>query len=569
MRRVLQAAGRRFLALGSDESGAALAVTIVMFSLLFLSFASVYAIGAATRDKIHLQNAADAAAYSAAVVQADTLSRLATINKAMSWTYVQQTRRQMDYIVYKWLEQTLKEYDSDHDEAQRWHLETDCPIHHSRTPFPFSTSMPPYIWSIGDATIAPTIDLNGHPVIVPPKSLAYLLIPPCIRLSLPMFLVHLLGEGRSADVPMVSIAGLGAQIRLDAAAINLMNLAEADLSLRMKGRMRDAAEGTLMANIPDGWKKDTFWSYHHDEVMGISYPDSYVSYLRIARNNEDDERQFCAASAEGFSDEGYTDETFDAGCKTWFVRAKGHNQPASGNEIGISRAYVRHGKNALHSAWDWYSVKCIYIPPTPWSPELHIPIPNWGDGEVYGDDPQHSFYETTVARPNFVKRSYFGEAGTVSVGVARRSDNAWRRIIGNAGGLFAAFTPAVKWSWAYSSAKAGYHRVSDSDPESRAFDISWRGDSNDHGFERDGGKRRYWNLCVTDWDAVFMPVGKSKTLAQDGSWTFGDTRFLSNWVTSTWRPLGGGSAGGMATVAAPSGLSGNLDWGRLTNVMFH
>ena len=67
MRRIFLVAGRRFLALGSDESGAALAVTIVMFSLLFLSFASVYAIGAATRDKIHLQNAADAAAYSAAL----------------------------------------------------------------------------------------------------------------------------------------------------------------------------------------------------------------------------------------------------------------------------------------------------------------------------------------------------------------------------------------------------------------------------------------------------------------------------------------------------------------------
>ena len=550
MRRIFLVAGRRFLALGSDESGAALAVTIVMFSLLFLSFASVYAIGAATRDKIHLQNAADAAAYSAAVVQADALSRLATINKAMSWTYVQQTRRQMDYIVYKWLEQTLREYDEDYNTARDWNLETDCYCHRSSTPYPY--------WSIGKDMVYPTIDLNGDFEIVQ-----------LVRASLPLFLVHLLGEGRSADIPMVSLAGLGAQIRLDSAAINLMNLAEADLSLRMKGRMRDAAEETLMANIPDGWKKDTFWSYHHDEVMGFSYPDAYVSYLRIARNNEDDERQFCAASAEGFSDEGYPDDTFDAGCRTWFIRATGHNRRASGNEIGISRAYVRRGSGALHSAWNWYSIKCIYIPPTPWTPEIHIPIPIWGDGGVYGDEPQHSFYETAVARPNFVTRSYFGEAGTVSIGVARRSENAWRRISGNAGGLFAAFTPAVKWSWAYSSAKAGYHRVSDSDPESRAFDISWRGDGSDHGFERDGGKRRDWNLCGPGGGDVFMPVAKSKTFAQDGGWTFGDTGFLSNWATSTWRPLGGGSAGGMATVAAPSGLSGNLDWGRLTNAMFH
>ena len=78
----------KMLHLGSDEDGAALVVTLAMFFLMYLGCMGVYAMSMAVKDRIHLQNACDAAAYSAAVVQADTLSRIATINRAMSWTYV-------------------------------------------------------------------------------------------------------------------------------------------------------------------------------------------------------------------------------------------------------------------------------------------------------------------------------------------------------------------------------------------------------------------------------------------------------------------------------------------------
>lgn len=178
--------------------------------------------------------------------------------------------------------------------------------------------------------------------------------------------------------------------------------------------------------------------------------------------------------------------------------------------------------------------------------------------------------------PWFVDLDYFSSDGTVSVGVARRMDegeNVWSRITGTAQGLFAAFTPSVRWTWAFSSAKAGYHRPSDSDRDSRAYDISWRGDSQGHGFETVGGERKYWNLCETDWDAVFLPVRKAKTMANASVWTIGSTGFMQNWVTGTWTPLGGGSVGsGMANVSAPpevgSGRS-KLDWGRITDVMYH
>lgn len=114
---------KRFLDLGREETGAALVITLAMFLLMYLGIMGVFAVSTAMKERIHLQNACDAAAYSAAVVQADTLSRIATINRAMSWTYVQMTRRQMDYIVLRWLTHTKDHYKIDRDGADRYNKE--------------------------------------------------------------------------------------------------------------------------------------------------------------------------------------------------------------------------------------------------------------------------------------------------------------------------------------------------------------------------------------------------------------------------------------------------------------
>ena len=89
--------------LAADESGVALVFVIAIFLFLFVLILSVYSVGENIRRKEELQNACDAAAYSAAVVQADGLSRMAVINRAMAWTHIQTTKMQMDYITYKWL----------------------------------------------------------------------------------------------------------------------------------------------------------------------------------------------------------------------------------------------------------------------------------------------------------------------------------------------------------------------------------------------------------------------------------------------------------------------------------
>ena len=88
-------------------------ITLAVVLFLYLLCSSSYAIGMTINEKIQLQNAADAAAYSAAVVEADGLSRIATINRAMSWTYIQTVKRRMDYIVLEWLNLTKTNFELD------------------------------------------------------------------------------------------------------------------------------------------------------------------------------------------------------------------------------------------------------------------------------------------------------------------------------------------------------------------------------------------------------------------------------------------------------------------------
>lgn len=104
---------RSLVRLAHEERGVALAFTIAVFLFLFVLCLSVYSVGETIRRKTELQDACDAAAYSAAVVQADALSRMAVVNRAMSWSYIQMTKAELDYYTYLWLERVRDRYASD------------------------------------------------------------------------------------------------------------------------------------------------------------------------------------------------------------------------------------------------------------------------------------------------------------------------------------------------------------------------------------------------------------------------------------------------------------------------
>lgn len=202
-----------------------------------------------------------------------------------------------------------------------------------------------------------------------------------------------------------------------------------------------------------------------------------------------------------------------------------------------------------------------------------IPLPNpdidhWhGHTRVYGDDPvvyDPTYYIGAKCLPLILKNTYFGGAGTISVGLMRRNRNVWLDVLSRVGGIFSGFDPVVNWTSVFASAKAGFKDPNAGNPYDRSYIIDWRG-------EKTG--KWYWNLCQDDWDAVMVPVRRADSYASNGVWSYGGTLFLSSWVGDEWRPLGtgGGICGDWVSLRPPPGMqrAGNFDWGGAADAIYH
>lgn len=110
-----------------DDSGVAMAYTVLASLFIFMLCVSTYAMTENIRQKMELQNACDAAAYSGAVVQADMLSRIAVLNRALSWTYLHTNRRQMDRLVGRWANKVSIQHRNDANFA--WSAHCKCEHH--------------------------------------------------------------------------------------------------------------------------------------------------------------------------------------------------------------------------------------------------------------------------------------------------------------------------------------------------------------------------------------------------------------------------------------------------------
>lgn len=431
MRYILCAAYHDAIRLGKDDSGVAFVLTLGVFMLMFMLCCGVYAIGDTVRQKIELQNAADAAAYSAAVVQADTLSRIATINRAMAWTYVQMTRRQMDFIVDKWLERTLQIWEEDFSAVKEWNMRSQfgsCPRGHK------GRQQPDTYWVGIGPTQHGIIHFNGiftglsdH---IPGLSL-FQNIPvgkylgqgfneriSTIEQKRASFIAHREASLQSGNKIAIS-SDLGYQILFDKLNINAMNFAEMDLVIKMPSRIEKTVHGILKANLPEELIKDDYFNYY---LYQNNLP---YSYFRLLNNTKEDEEIF-VSFADYYTPQKYnklhilfskSDPKYDpagyvqgkelenyisGGLDHWFVRGDGSKR--TDGEIGIQRSYKlwaedvlssihpskylpfippscmnlsEHGENrfpsiGLYSEWKWYSMIWICVPtPTPWNPTKH------------------------------------------------------------------------------------------------------------------------------------------------------------------------------------------------------
>lgn len=335
MKLILKAAGRSFVRLGRDESGAAFLVTLAVFMFMFLLCSGVYAIGDMVRQRIELQNAADAAAYSAAVIQSDAISRVATINRAMAWTYLQMTRRQMDYIVDKWVGLTETRMKEDRAKMKDfWQVFGWCDGAHTSGP-KGST-----YWC-GLYTIDKLFAMNCDGPIPVPNN-----IDTVIPVFQSLFKLHLMGQRGSGNPMCDWLPTLGPQILCDKGNIFAMNIALIDIIMKLPGKIDEVVPNILKANLPERQvNADDFQYYLYQNRTPLSN-------FMFLNNKKEDERRFLAFAGPHYDRE--VRKTFNkkqdnggqvgsgskaGGVNHWFVRHNGTRR-ANTSDAGIQRAYL-------------------------------------------------------------------------------------------------------------------------------------------------------------------------------------------------------------------------------------
>ena len=563
---ILRAFKDKFIRLAREEDGVALVVTLAVFFFIYLICMGVYAVGTNVRERIHLQNACDAAAYSAAVVQADTLSRIATINRAMSWTYVQMTRRQMDYIVYKWLRHTENHYDIDKSTAINWYNKgTHCPLHSW--------------WKVWDGEVPPLVNGATERVTINWKPGILL---STIRSDANNFVVD---QIRSHRASFYAALDFEKQIAADKNAIDAMNNAERWLAENLVSNINLSVRGVLIANLGQDATNSLFCVQQESPLDGEyqSSDGDAKGYLTHLHNTSSDESRLVSFCGETSLDE--------VGLDRWYVRGNGLR--STEGLWDIQRSYKHWERDILLSQWYWSAAYSVCRHETVWH---HAPaVEHTGNcghshthdtcgrgaqhnANCYGDN--ESSGEPTCwtelthigeqAQPLIMRENYCGKAGTISVGLARKNENPVTRMIrgavGDLDGIFAAFNPFVEWTFAFASAKAGYRRWKWNPDASgylpveddREYRIDW--------YDKD---ERGWNLYTSDWDAVLIPVRMAGSQAEvingQRKWNSGDTKFFNSWVSESWQSLNGGETSVDTQLRAGGKRSQLDDWAVLRN----
>ena len=443
---------QKMMDLGRDESGVAFAFTVTVSLIIFLFGFAIYACGETVRQRIELQNAADAAAYSGALVQADTISRVAVINKAMAWNYVMMTRRQMDHIVGAWLGKVTERWQHDCAVTAAAQQICACCWH----------KIEAVNWRVG-------VDASGGAS----EGITHQLIR--------------LNESQNTGIPEI-LGGLGVNAAQNPVSllsslrncIASMNQAEKELISGMKKRIENAVEFAVNANVSltendrkTREKREIQWSLY--ELQDAN------RYFEALKSNE--ESRFL-----GFGDfSGSAQETFGAGANTWLILA---------DSEGFQRNYQQLG-NALTARWFtynqiwWHATVCHYAG---FSAQAAPP--------VTGEQGRDAYYTGEKASPMVLKSNFFKPDGAIVAGVSRPLNNPFAFIFGGGeqSGIYSAFNVGggSQTMWCISGARAGY-RLSD-----------WK----EGEYRNTGSIEDKDNLCVADWDALFLPLRDKDSTAK-------------------------------------------------------
>ena len=447
MRRILT---QRMRELAGDDSGVACVFTVTVSLIIFLLGFAIYAYGETVRQRIELQNAADSAVYSAALVQADTISRVAVINKAMAWNYVMMTRRQMDHIVDAWLARVLDMWEISRDATRNFQNLCAC---HPR--------FEGVNWRVGTA----------------PGGVAGEVVHQLIRVN------------NSQDVWIPAIAAARAVhaqknpvVLLESLrkCIDSMNRAEKELIDGMRERIEHAVEFAVNANVA--------LTENDRKVRDKREIDWTIYQLRNASDYfeplKGDEPHFL--SFGGFSGTGT--EIYGVGADNWLT---------AGKNSGFQRNYAQ-APNALTAVWFTYNQIWFHSLVCTFGGVVINPVQ-----AITGEMARDVYFTGQEARPWVLKENYFDADGAIVVGVSRPLNNPFAFVFDGRekSGIYSAFEVGggEQTMWSVAGARAGYRLSEWSEGE----------------YRNRGSLQKQYNLCVTDWDAMFLPLREEAIASSD------------------------------------------------------
>lgn len=549
----------------SDSRGAALAITLAFVMPIYLLVIGIYGIGEVVRNKIELQNAADAAAYSASVVQADYLSRIATVNKAMAWTYVDLQKRSLDLAMDLFCKYVFIQFQKDLNMARR--NNTPCHMHVPGLHYNCGTDVLvdlTELMILGTGAGIPELakKFNGQ------KALDRFLLAQLVYTTEAEFK----GKGSITNTPKVyeySYAITKMMAKLDS------------LRREFPNKVRETAQKIAAANMMEC--KD-------DYMINVTLGDMTGAFFTMLPSEENEKTfiSFADPTLKDFSPK----KVFGPGTDDWIVR-KGI--------AGFWRVY-NQTKTHLYAEWDWFWTRWVHVDLGEF--QLHLP-PMFGGNAKRGHPKYHgydSFFPlikenvpigllVPPAIPLTLTPLFFGKAGSITVAIARKTSNpfsvfSWSGRSLTAPSILSAFNPSVaggnrpEYMCAIASARAGYKPYEkDKEKKRKSADYNL-------GYTISSGEKE-WNLVETDWDGVMLPVKHAWDLCagvgEAQAFTAGSGNILKeimldkkNWVDAKGKKIDEKKLPDWEKLKPPAGLitdkedkDGKLQWDKLRDYLGH
>lgn len=481
------------LRLWRDDDGVVLALTVVVYLTLFVIGCSVFAVGEHLRLRIVLQNAADAAAYSTAVVQADAISRIAALNRAMAWDYAQVCKMKRECILDKWVNDVYNAWKANRKKARN-KARKNCDDYDDR----WYAGNPNWGWE------DESINFNGT-WFEAQEILA--------------IMIQVEQMGRSHNVLSDLIKDLLESID---EIYNKERKIITSLASALYATFRIVCEQNLDAGTRILLLRENPRDYFEELPSTQEAENSFLSY---------------AIGNTAF-------EEFGPGTDDWFILENSSRTNGDGVHIGFSRNCTGSENLRPTATWSYGWER--------WRKSDGVcTLKDWKDrdGEPLRAS-RYSFRREIFAYPHRLTDGFFSGDGTLVVAVASRLRNPLSVMMSSLSqpGIFGFFTPSSTredYMWAVAAARAGY-RVPGGDPEpGSSEDLESRGYYAvipDHGDLRDDWGKV--NLGELDWDAVLLPLQRARSAHSGNSWASASGHDILGdiWESDDWQVVGGGSA---------------------------